>query len=526
MPTSSLTPDLICNLLDGGVFPHETGTPELIETHISWVILAGPFAYKIKKPVDLGFLDFSTLELRRHFCDEELRLNRRFAPAIYLDVMPIGGSPSRPRIDAEPAIEWAVRMRRFSADAGLDHRVPANRVTADDLRDFGEALALIHANASISDDPAHGSFESIVEPAMDNFASLERECGDAPAITGPADRLKNWTVAEGESLRPLFEQRVGQGHIRECHGDLHLGNIVYIDDACVAFDCLEFNPAFRWIDVISDVGFLVMDLLHFGRAELACAFLNRYLEVSGDYAGVATLPFYGTYRALVRAKTSAVRIAQQGPGHDLSDIAAYLDVGSRIAYPQSTPVLIICHGLSGSGKTWVSDRLIPAFPAIRIRSDIVRKQLHGFGELERSGAELNRGLYAPDATLATYARLAAFAEIGLRAGLNVIVDATFLRGADRDRLIAVGDACDAACAILHCVARPAVLEARVRDRHAAGADASEADLAVLHTQQDAQEPLEESEQERAVIVDTDREIDFTELVRALRTAGTKKAVRD
>jgi len=519
-------------LLRAAAFPHEAIRLDMIETHISWVILAGDYAYKIKKPVDLGFLDFSTLELRRHFCAEELRLNRRFAPSLYLDVVAIGGSEAHPVIGQEPAIEWAVRMHRFPADAGLDRQVPEGRVSAHDLHQFGETLALIHTRADVSSDPAYGTPASIMGPALDNFTSIERDCLDDPRIRAGAAELRDWTMRAGEALAPLFDERARAGRIRECHGDLHLGNIVRVDDACMAFDCLEFDPALRWIDVISDVGFLVMDLWRVGRADFACAFLNRYLEVSNDYPGLATLPFYGVYRALVRAKTTAVRIAQQrreradGPDHDLAAVEAYLEVAGRIARPPAAPVLVICHGLSGSGKTWVSDGLIAELPAIRVRSDVVRKHLHGLEELEHGGAGLNVGMYGKDATAATYEQVAANAAAGLRAGMNVIVDATFLRRAARQRLLEVADAAGAAGMILHCEASRAALEARIRARQAGAADASEADIDVLREQLRSEEPLTAAETDRTVVVDTEREVDFCAIAAALRGGPAQQCGKD
>jgi len=529
MPAPSLTPELIRNLLKAAAYPHDATAPDLIETHISWVILAGEFAYKIKKPVDLDFLDFSTLDLRRHFCAEELRLNRRFAPSLYLDVVAIGGSPASPIIGQEPAIEWAVRMRRFPADAGLDQQLAQDRIAASDLHRFGAWLARLHARAAVSPDPAYGTLESIIGPALDNFISVERDCHEVEQIGARVTALRDWTVRAGEALAPVFAERVADGRIRECHGDLHVGNIVRLDDACVAFDCLEFDPALRWIDVISDVGFLVMDLQRCGRADLACTFLNRYLEISHDYSGLATLPFYAVYRALVRAKTTAARVAQQGPERrqqDFAPIVDYLALAARIAHPAAAPLLVITHGLSGSGKTWVSDGLIAELPAIRVRSDVVRKHLHGLGEHEHSDAGLNVGIYADAATVQTYDQLAANAALGLRAGMHVIVDATCLRRADRQRLAEVADAAGAPWMILHCEARREVLEARIRARQAQAADASEADIRVLHDQLRNAEPLSAAELRRAVVVDTERDVDFGAVAAALDKGRSEQSRTD
>jgi len=508
---------LLANLIGASGHSPLGDDVRLIETHISWVVLAGDYAYKIKKPVDLGFLDFSTLSRRRHFCEEELRLNRRFAPSLYLDVVAIGGTPEQPLIGHEPALEWAVRMHRFADSAGLDTQVMHDTVTADDMQHFAAMLARIHAEADVSADAHFGSLEAIRQPALDNFSSIERDCADAMDVQNALPRLRSWTLQACVALTPEFAARRTDGRIRECHGDLHLGNIVHLGDQIVAFDCLEFDPALRWIDVISDVGFLYMDLLRVARADLAHAFLSHYLEASNDYAGLVTLPFYASYRALVRAKTTAVRIAQQESDHDWTEIADYLSLAEQITTPTRRPLLLICHGLSGSGKTHVSDTLITALPAIRIRSDVVRKHLHGMDELETSQSGTDRGIYDIDSSRKTYARLAVVAEYGLRAGINVIIDATCLRRSDRENLVNAADATQAGVVFLHCEADPATLEARVRARHARGADASEADVAVLRRQQASQEPLSSAELERTVTVDTTRKMDRTNIAARIRT---------
>ncbi|MGI9344625.1 MAG: AAA family ATPase [Gammaproteobacteria bacterium] len=498
----------------------DDASPALIETHISWVILAGEFAYKIKKPVDLGFLDFSTLELREHLCREELRLNRRFAPSLYLDVVPIGGSTDAPDIGATPAIEWAVKMRRFPADAELDHRVNAGLVAAEALRHFGGEIAAIHADAEISEDTTRGSNAAVSGPALDNFATLERELARDPDLRASLDTLRTWTTTATDALAPTFDERLAAGRIRECHGDLHLGNIVQIDSHCIAFDCLEFNPELRWIDVISDVGFLTMDLFRVDRPDLACEFLNRYLEVSQDYAGLAVLPYYVVYRAMVRAKTTALRLEQQHDRAFGNALEPYVRIARRASAPPAT-VLTVCHGLSGSGKTWLSDRLIGACPAIRIRSDLVRKHLHGLGELERSDSGIDTGIYAAEASARTYAALATHAALGLRAGFDVIVDATCLRRDDRQQLLAAGRAAGARTVLLHCTADRDTLAARIRRRESAATDASEAGLAVLDRQLQAQEPLSTAELSHTVVVDTTTDMDIAAIANKLREGALK-----
>jgi uncharacterized protein len=279
----------------------------LVETHISWVLLAGHYAYKIKKAVDLGFLDYSSLDARHYYCAEEIRLNRRLAPGIYLNVIAIGGSADNPALGQQPALEYAVRMRRFAASRQLDRLALGNKISAQHIDSLAATIARFHGNLpAAAVDSSFATGDAVRRDALQNFEQLH----DLLADHGDADKLaalRRASDSEYSACRGVFEQRLLQGYVRECHGDLHLGNIVLIDDQPVPFDCIEFNPALRWIDVMSEVAFTVMDLLHHQRASLAWRFLNAWLESSGDYSGIRVLRFYLAYRAMVRAKVSAIR---------------------------------------------------------------------------------------------------------------------------------------------------------------------------------------------------------------------------
>ena len=507
---------LIEELQEPDAYPHEVTQIRALETHISWVLLTGSYAYKIKKPVDLGFLDFSTLELRRHYCEEELRLNRRFAPELYVDVVPIGGSHSAPRIGEEPAIEWAVRMQEFPVEAGLDFELKAGRASVAQLRQLAELVAGAHQAAPRPQDTQVSAASTTSSGRRRTTStSLETDC-DSPLLQQQLASLRDWTERELQRLAPVFADRAEQGFIRECHGDLHAGNIVCLESGPVPFDCIEFSEELRCIDVISDIAFLYMDLVYRRRPDLAAAFLTRYLECTGDYAGLAVLPFYLVYRATVRAKIAAVRYRQHGAPADAASVADHLALAMRMAEPQDPPLLVICQGLSGSGKTWLSDQLIVALPALRLRSDLLRKQQAGLGELQRSGSGLNEGLYSRDVSEDVYRQLAGFARLGLSAGLNVIVDATCLRRSQRDAFLATAETAAAGFVIAHCDAPRDVLEQRIRQRDSAGTDASEADLAVLKAQLDVQETLAEDELRYSVALDTSELESIAELAAALR----------
>ncbi len=460
----------------------------LIETHISWVLLTKDLAYKIKKPLDLGFLDFSTLERRHYCCEEEVRLNRRLAPEIYLDVAPITGSVDTPRIGGEgPALEWAVRMRAFPPEATLDRD---EAVSATQIDAIADAVARFHATIEIAPaDSPYGSPQAILHPVRENFRQI-RALKPDPQAGALLDRLESWSETEGGRLEDHFAARKAGGWVRECHGDLHLGNIAWVEGHPLIFDCIEFNAALRFIDVTSEIAFLTMDLHSRRRADLAWRFLNRWLEHTGDYAGLAALPFYQVYRAMVRAKVDFIRVAQ-GEASAAAAALHYLHLADGLARPQR-PALLLMHGVSGSGKTYLAQWLLERLGAVRLRSDVERKRLYGLAPLEDS-ARIPGGIYTPEATRRTFARLAELTGMLLGMGHLVIADATFLRRQHRQGLIQVAQALHVPWRILSLQADLALLEARVRQRAAARGDASEATVEVLRRQLSEQDPFDATE---------------------------------
>ena len=482
----------------------------LVETHISWVFLTGRYAYKVKKPVKLPFVDFSTLSRRKHFCEEELRVNRRFAPELYRRVVPIGGSLAAPRVGRRPAFEYAVEMREFPFDARLDRQLAAGGVPRAAFGELGRRLAELHTRLPRA---RRAAAEEISAAALRNIDELE-------GVTAGGDRralaaLRAWTEGACERLEPVFARRAASGAHRECHGDLHLQNLLWRDGKIVAFDALEFDRKLRDIDVISEIAFLAMDLRAHERTDLAYELLSRYLETGGDYGGVDVLPFYLVYRALVRAKVAAIKAAQSAAeGHDAE---RYLATAAELS-ARGRPLLVITHGLSGSGKTTVTDELVSFLPAIRARSDLERKRLHGLEPLARSGSALGAGLYGAAESRKTYAALAEIADGLLRNGQNALIDATFLRRSERLDFLQIAAANAARFAILDCAASPAELRRRVGERARKGRDASEADMAVLEHQLATVEPLDRAERRHAVTVDTERDIRYAKVAARLRKA--------
>ncbi len=483
-------------------FSHPVGELQHLQTHISHVLLAGDFAYKIKKPLDLGFLDFSTLARRKHCCEEELRLNSRMAESVYLEVVPITGTLEHPLLGGDgKALEYAVRMRRFPQNALLSGRP----VGPELIERIAERAAGFHSVIPASGpDAAFGIPETVFFPMQQNFDQIRPLLDDAGELAR-LDPLEAWTRASYEHLTPLLQRRKDEGHIRECHGDMHLGNIALVDGEVAIFDGIEFNPDLCWIDTLNDAAFLVMDLEQAGEQALARRFLNRYLEISGDYEALPLLDFYKVYRALVRAKVTAIRLGQ--PDLEawertavLAEYGRYVGLAESYTGERGT-ALIITHGVSGSGKTHASGRLLESVGAVRVRSDIERKRLFGLAETERSGSGTGSGIYSADAGERTYGRLRELARQILAAGCPALVDATFLERSQRQAFIGLAQELGQPLVILDIQASEAQLRERIEGRLAAGGDASEADLTILEHQLATREPLDADERAAAVAVD-------------------------
>ena len=494
-------------LLDESAFPHAVEQVELLETHISWVILTGKLAYKIKKPVDLGFVDFTSLARRKYFCEEELRLNQRTAPELYLDVVPIAETEEGLRIGREPAIEYAVRMRQFPGDARLDHQLELGRLTEDDMLAAAEVIASFHR--SLPPKPCVHPTDEInraSQHALDNFTQI-RTALSGELFQQLLSQLEAWTRAQIELLKPAFKDRALGGFIREGHGDLHLANMVKLENRIVLFDCLEFDPELRWLDLMNDIAFLAMDLMAHGREDLAYAFLDSYLQQTGDYPGIAVLRFYLVYRCLVRAKVAALQSSGKTP--------AYLDLARSLVDHSRTPRLFLMHGFSGSGKSWLSSRLMSALGAIRVLSDLERKRMHGLSSSQSSQSGIETGLYDASATERTYECLAHYCAVGLRAGFDMIADASFLQQRQRQRFVDLAKQLQVELIILDCTAPLETLRERIQKRAADPLNASEADLAVLEHQLTHHDPLTDQEKQCAIQIAMGEACDFAGLLRQL-----------
>ncbi len=479
---------MIESLLRPGAFPGCAQAARLIETHISWVLLAGEFAYKIKKPVNLGFLDYSTPARRHRFCEEELRVNRRYAPQLYLDVVAITAGDSGAEIAGSgPVLDHAVRMRRFPDDALLSEVVARGPVDIALWHQLGVDVAAVHAelpHAGPEYEDGRGTPPQLRDAVHQNFRQtrpfLRRD--DDIALLNRLEELA-WVACKAHERR-LWE-RYENGWVRECHGDLHLGNIVLTEGRAIAFDAIEFNPALSWIDLMNELAFLVMDCESRGVAEGGFVALNAWLEHTGDYAGLELLDFFCAYRAMVRAKVAALRVGRPplvegSPAH--GECRRYLELTARYTGTRR-PFLAITCGVSGSGKSTLAERLLGSARAIRVRSDVERKRLFGIPPQGDSRAlPAGEGLYSAEASRRTFARLAQLARDIIGHGLPVIVDATFIQRAHRDDFRQLAHQLGVPFHILLCDAPRAELERRVRARSAARNDPSEADVDVLAAQ--------------------------------------------
>ena len=493
-----------------GALQRATGAT-LLETHISFVLLTGTVAYKIKKCVNLGFLDFRTLSARRSFCEEELRLNRRLAPEIYLDVVPVTGTPDDPRLAGDgPPLEYAVRMREFPQEALATHALDRGELTTRHIDALAAQIAAFHLGADAA--PANGTLgasATVLRLALENFAQL-RPLLRTAADLRDLDLLETWTQQHHAACAEAFARRHRQGFIRECHGDLHLGNIAIVERNPLVFDCIEFNEEMRWIDVMNEIAFTTMDLEHRGRPDLAFRFLNAYLEITGDYDGLCVLRFYVAYRALVRAKVALLRAAQLAPGETSNalraEYASYLQRAKACAR-SPRPALVITHGYAGSGKTTYSQQLLEHAGAVRLRSDVERKRLSGLLPGDRRPVGIEAGLYGPVATRTTYRHLLAQARKGTAAGYLTIVDAAFLMRGQRRLFAELGEELGIPFLIVSFTAREDVLRERIVHRLREANDASDADLEVLAHQLRTQEPLTAGEQSVTVVLDTETALD-------------------
>ncbi len=504
------------------VYDHPVAHVHFVETHISLLFLTGRFVYKIKKPVNFGFLDFSSLAKRKTYCDEEVRLNSRFAPDLYVGVVPICKNDNHIKIDGPgEIIEYAVKMHQFDPDNEFDKLLSKGKLTKLHIEQAARIIADFHATIAVADQhQSYGSPHAIQQPTRENFEQLSRI--DAKRLSryelnDVLIQLRDWTESQYDILSATFEKRKIDGFIRECHGDLHLRNIVLHENKVTPFDGIEFNKNLSWIDVVNDVAFLLMDLEDHNRVDLSRILRDNYFSTTGDYTGLSVLRYYLVYRAMVRAKVAALRLMQTPKEEETlgKELKNYLLLALSFTHRQQ-PKIIIAHGLSGSGKTFLSQQLLELTDIIRIRSDVERKRITAKTKQQYEKNTINSGIYNHQISQKTYNHLLKLSGTIINAGYSVFVDAAFLKKSQRELFFSYARENNIAIIICHCESDITLQRQRLDKRIQQGDDASEADNTILDHQLDSHEPLTTDEDSHTIRVNTNEQPSLTELIKWLK----------
>lgn len=500
--TSSSIDQVIDN---ASILSTSTNKPQIIETHISVVLLVDDYAYKLKKAVDFGFLNFTALDQRKHYCEEEVRLNSRMAPKLYLGVVAfINDNGTLRCVDPEQldknsqVVEYAVKMRRFEQNKLFSNQFIKSTISMDTIKEIAQVIASFHTDLPAITHGSLGTSAAVNIPVVQNFEQI-LPLLPSKAWEASINTLQRWSEEQYSLLESCLDLRKQQGFIKECHGDLHLGNITEYNGSIQIFDGIEFNDEFRFIDTINDLAFLVMDLYHRQQDGLANQLINEYLDITGDYEGLKLLRFYLVYRALVRAKISLFRYQQLTDEDEKNacedEFSGYVKLAEKLTEP-TIARLCLMRGVSGSGKSWLSQQLLTEQHLLRVRSDKERLRIH-------SGDE-NR--YSPEVSAMTYQRLLAITEICLDANWPVIVDATFLKEAHVDPFKKLAVEKQAPFNVIHVTASETTLVQRIESRLTEKNDISEATVSVMQDQLKELETLAPEYNE--VLINTDNNVDI------------------
>ncbi len=488
-------PEIVAAMQSPLFYAHRPPSVSMEQTHISYVFLAGDFVYKIKKPVHFTFLDFSTLELRRRLCHEEIRLNRRLAPDVYLGVLSLCVEDDKLRLgeaDDPGAIEYVVHMRRLPHERLLDRLLDLGQVDVAMIERIAVALAKFHRQAAAAPEiTANGSPAAVWAILKDNYDNGRRFRGIS-LDESDDEAIQEFSRRFLEARQELLRQRQQQGKIRECHGDLHSEHIC-LTDPLVIFDCIEFNTQFRYIDAVSDIAFLAMDLDYHDRSDLAAALLKKYQEAAQDPHVDTLAPFYQCYRAYVRGKVDSLKSVESDvPQAERQQASAGARRHFELAYRYTwtaTPALVVVCGLSGSGKTSVAEHLARRTGFLHVNSDVVRKQLAGIAPTARPTGDYESGIYSREFSERTYAALFEAGRQGLARGRGVILDATFQLRRGRDEARAIAAQASVPLLLVECVCSPEETQRRLQERQARADNPSDADWDVYLRQKQAYEPF-------------------------------------
>ena len=501
-------PNLLESMTLPGFYPHQPQTVELVQTHISFVFIAGDYVYKVKKPVNFGFLDFTTLEKRKFYCEEELRLNRRLASSIYLDVVPITCDD---RGTVSPGgrgaiVDYAVRMRKLPLDKMLKVLLARGEAEPGIMDKVAEKISRFHTEAATGGAiDEMGSIRTIRHNTDENFAQTEKYIGVTLAAC-QYDFIKAYVEKFLAVNKSLLEKRVADHKIRDCHGDLHLEHIC-IADEIIVFDCIEFNDRFRCGDVAAEVAFLTMDLDYNGYPDHAAVFENAYLKYSGDTDMRTLLNFYRCYYAYVRGKVTSFRLDQKelpdAERQDIRKIASrYFDLACTYAARLEKPVLILTAGLIGSGKSFQARNLAEQLGADIIRTDVLRKELLQISPSEKHHESFGQGIYAGEVSRKTYDKAFELASNKIRLGKSVIIDASFRSRADRAMAADLARRLNVPLYVIECTCPDAVAKIRLEKRMLDKDNPSDGRWEILEEQKKQYEALLEFSEDCCFKVDT------------------------
>ena len=500
MPSSAITPHILECLQDPSAYPFKTHTAELVQTHVSWLFLTDTHVFKLKKPVNFGFLDFSTLDLRRFYCLEELRLNRRLCPDMYEQVIALRETDAGAAFAGDgKVIEYAVMMKRLPADRMLDVLVDSGRISAEEIRAVALAISRFHAEAPTSPHIAEfGSLEQIQSNWQENFEQTAqfRSSTLPPAVS---TAIRSYVETFAGSHRSLFTERVGNGYVRECDGDIHLGNICLLNGTAYIFDCIEFNERFRCSDTAADIAFLLMDLDYHHRPDLADAALTAYISASGDTDCAKLITFYKVYRAFVRGKVESLTILDAGIDPEAKGAAEKRAIGYfRLAQgycmrSRLPPTLFITCGTMGCGKSTLAGQLAFELGLATFNSDTERKLLAGLHPETAVQVSFGKGLYSNDMSQATYRQLERLAVGELASGRSVLIDAGFGTAAGRAAFARLAAYHGAEFVILYVQCDPGEQERRLNERSSRGDSVSDGRIQLLEQQKSAFAPPDDAE---------------------------------
>jgi uncharacterized protein len=499
-------------LQDRAIYPEPTTTVEARETHISLVFLTDRYAYKIKKPVDLGFLDFSTLDQRRFYCEQELTLNRRLSSGVYLEVVALHRHDQYYTFDDHgQVVEYAVKMRRLPEGRSLEALLRQNQVTSGMIEALAQRLATFHADHPVAvSSESYGTLEQVRVDWEENFAQTA-DCIGHTLSEQTYTQIRQAVTAFTTRRAAWFAQRVREGRIRDCHGDLRAEHVYFEPGQMQIIDCIEFNQRFRFIDISSEVAFLAVDLERLGALAMAHRFVAAYIRHSKDVSIYRLLDFYRCYRAYVRGKVTSIRLQAPLPTELRSQLQrrarSYFTLAAHYAERLTRPWLLLMMGLIASGKSTVADGIATALDLNLFSSDRVRKELAGVAPETSQQAAYGAGLYSATTTQRTYDALNDLARQALSRGHSAIIDASFAKRAERQRMAALAQEMKARCCVLECWAPEAALRARLRERERSSASISDAREEILSPFQRDYEPMQTDEGTCWVRLDTTESVE-------------------